>query len=217
MQINRFIRGIYSHDCFIPKDAALELSQSLSTFCKAYLFEADCAFKDKLPHFPLYPKLHLLHEVAFRLKKECSMASHALNPSVHCCALDEDFIGRQANITRTVSPMLISKRTLERYLAHIQIAWARGWFHAKAMEKERILGGEGLWFEACTCWDFLIFEAVSSLYFESFLIDFGAFLAPEFEHLGRTWKPVLGREIPCTLSTEREFATWTWISQEYTE
>lgn len=124
-EINKFVRGIYAHDVFIPKVEALELSKSLHWFCKAYLFQAAAAYRDQLPHFPLFPKLHFLHEVSFRLRKEASLADYAFNPAVHSCALDEDFIGRMAAVTRTVSPMLISRRTLERYLVHIQMAWAR--------------------------------------------------------------------------------------------
>ena len=125
-EINRFMRGIYSYDVFIPKMAAIELAESLRRFCRAYLWEAATSCQEFLPHFPLFPKLHFLHEIGFRLKREATRGNFCLNPSVWACALDEDFIGRAAALTRTVSPMLVPLRTLERYLAHLQILWSRG-------------------------------------------------------------------------------------------
>lgn len=89
------------------------------------MYQAHHACSKGLKHFPLLPKLHFLHEVAFEMKRQAGIASYTFNPAVHSCALDEDAIGRAAAVTRCVSPKLISLRTLQRYLAYIQIAWAR--------------------------------------------------------------------------------------------
>lgn len=120
------MRGILSHDVLIPKEAGCQIS-ALHVFCRAYVYEAAAAQKDFLPHFPLLPKLHFLHEVCFRMRRECQHSSHCFNPAAASCSMDEDFIGRAAQITRCVSPMLIPQRTLERYLCHIQLAWSREW------------------------------------------------------------------------------------------
>lgn len=124
-KINEFMRGILSHDVLIPKEAGLQISDALHLFCRSYVYEAAAAQKDFLPYFPLLPKLHFLHEVCFRMRRECQHASHCFNPAAASCSMDEDFIGRAAQITRCVSPMLIPQRTLERYLCHIQLAWSR--------------------------------------------------------------------------------------------
>jgi hypothetical protein len=56
---------------------------------------------------------------------QAQLADFVMNPACHSCSLDEDFIGRTACISRTVSLRIIAKRTLERYLVHIQLAWTR--------------------------------------------------------------------------------------------
>lgn len=109
----------------MDSSTAAELSKALYEFVRAYLFEASAAAQEGKPFFPLYPKLHWLHEVAHELKRQSSVAAFCFNPAAHSCSLDEDFIGRTAAITRCVSPKIIVRRTLERYLAHIQISWAR--------------------------------------------------------------------------------------------
>ena len=80
-----------------------------------------------LSHFPLHPKLHALHHIAHEIFREAEISDYVLNPGVFACPMDEDFIGRTATISRCISPRIISKRTLERYLCHIQLAWARSW------------------------------------------------------------------------------------------
>lgn len=126
--VNAFMRGIYESDVFIPSAVALSLSNSLYLFLKVYMWQAAKAYDLGEPSFPLYPKLHWVHEVAHLMRRQGRMCDFAFNPASYSCSLDEDFIGRLATITRCVSPRLNAKRTLQRYLAHIQLAWARRWF-----------------------------------------------------------------------------------------
>ena len=124
--INTFMRGIYEEEVFLESAAAARLSKCLYTFIKAYLFLAHSSVQEGRPYlFALYPKLHWIHEIGHELKRQSHLASFVVNPAIHCCALDEDFIGRAAAPTRSVSPKVIAKRTLERYLAQLQISWAR--------------------------------------------------------------------------------------------
>lgn len=125
-KMNFFMRGIYKEDVFIPRERALDLSKSLYAFVHAYLWEASKAYQLRVASFPLFPKLHAVHEIGHALKVQATRCPYAMNPAVHSCSMDEDFIGRCAAITRCVSPKLIAKRTIQRYLCHIQIAWARG-------------------------------------------------------------------------------------------
>ena len=124
-KINAFMRGIYSHDTFIPGEDALALSGFLRTFISAYLHGAYSAFVAGVQAFPLFPKLHALHEVSYRMYKQASSCGHAENPAMMSCSVDEDFIGRFATVARCVSPKIIARRAIQRYLCHIQIAWAR--------------------------------------------------------------------------------------------
>lgn len=117
------MRGIYQEDIFIQSSKALELSKALSTFIRAYFWEAHVAFEKDQPYFPSYPKIHMLQHLAHMMAREARLASHAFNPAATSCSLDEDFIGRIAALTRTISPRLIPLRTIQRYLCQIQLAW----------------------------------------------------------------------------------------------
>ena len=119
------MRGLYSNDVLMPSAVASDLSCALYDFVKAYMFEAAAAYRAGSSYFALFPKLHSLHEIAHELLRQSKVADYAVNPAAHSCSMDEDFIGRCAAISRTVSPRIIAKRTIQRYLAHIQVAWSR--------------------------------------------------------------------------------------------
>ena len=127
-KMNRFMRTIYSQDVFIKSSTATELANDIYVFVKSFLFQARAAYELGLSHFPLHPKVHTVHEVGHELKRQARIAGRegfCLNPAIYCCALDEDCIGRIACVSRCVSPRLAALRTLQRYLCHINIAWAR--------------------------------------------------------------------------------------------
>lgn len=75
--------------------------------------------------FALIPKIHAMHEVQFEMVRQCEISRWVWNPISETCSVDEDLIGRVAKLTRKVSPKLIGKRALARYLAQINIVWAR--------------------------------------------------------------------------------------------
>jgi hypothetical protein len=124
-QVNFFFRGIYQNDALMKSEKGKELSDALYNFISAYLWEASAAYRDGVAAFPRYPKLHAVHEVAFIMRRQCRLYPYCQNPCVHACATDEDFIGRCAALSRCVSPKCIPMRTLQRYLCHLQILWAR--------------------------------------------------------------------------------------------
>ena len=130
-RLNQFMRGIYSNDVLMPSRTGIQLSDALYDFVKSFMYQASAAYKKGLNFFPMHPKLHSIHEVAYELRRQCRSADFCVNPAIHSCSLDEDFIGRCAVISRCVSPRLAAKRTLQRYLCHIQLAWARTWGERK--------------------------------------------------------------------------------------
>lgn len=123
--VNKFMRGIYSEHVFIPTERAMDLAEALYVFLRAYLFLAHASMEKNKPFFPLFPKLHAVHEVCHQMMWEGKQASYVFNPAATSCSVDEDFLGRVAALTRCVSPRLMIQRTLQRYLCHIQMAWAR--------------------------------------------------------------------------------------------
>ena len=119
------MRGIYGNDVFIESNVAAELSAALLEFIRAYSYQAYAAYQLDLSFFPMFPKLHAIHEIQHEMKRQSRRSNYVFNVASHACCLDEDFIGRCAALSRCTSPRLIGRRTLERYLCQIQIAWAR--------------------------------------------------------------------------------------------
>ena len=122
---NSFFRGILQEDVFIESSKSTQLAEHLLNFVKVYAWQAAVACAWKQTHFPMIPKLHMLHEVALEMLHQCAAAGYCINPAVETCQLDEDFVGRTAVITRSVSPRLQAKRTLQRYLCQINLAWGQ--------------------------------------------------------------------------------------------
>lgn len=140
-QINVFMRGIYSSDVLMRSSVGATLATALRDFIRAYMWEAYSACQLGLQYFGLYPKLHSLHEIAHELRRQTLISPWCVNPAAHSCSLDEDFIGRVAVISRQVSPRLIPMRTIQRYLAHINIAWARVYEGQEIWKGARAGGG----------------------------------------------------------------------------
>lgn len=42
--------------------------------------------------WPMYPKLHLLHEVSFELRRQATYSPVCYNPAIECCAMDEKIL-----------------------------------------------------------------------------------------------------------------------------
>ena len=124
-QVNKFMRGIYAGEVFLPSLESRALSESLKEFVRSYAFLASKFFDKGISAFPMVPKLHAVHEIAHSMEKGSYSSSYTLNPAALSCSIDEDFVGRTAKISRQVSPRAICIRTLQRYLVHIQVLWCR--------------------------------------------------------------------------------------------
>lgn len=122
---NNFFRGILKEDVFIRSSKGRELAEHLLKFVKVYAWQAAVACSWNQTHFPMMPKLHMLHEVSIEMLRQCEAAEYCMNPAVETCQMDEDFVGRTAVITRSVSPRLQAQRTLQRYLCQINLAWGQ--------------------------------------------------------------------------------------------
>ena len=123
--INKFMRGIYAGGTFLSSPEARVLSDSLYEFINSYAWLASKSFERGVPAWPMYPKLHAVHEISHELRRASFSAPYSLNPAVHSCSMDEDFVGKCAMISRGVSPRAIQRRTLQRYLCYIRLLWAR--------------------------------------------------------------------------------------------
>lgn len=125
-KINYVMRFLYSTDLWLKWPDALDVSNALMQFIRVYLLLARLSYDCGENKFALVPKLHAIHEIQFEMARQAKIAFWILNPMCETCSVDEDLIGRVALLTRRVSPKIIAKRSLARYLAQINILWARG-------------------------------------------------------------------------------------------
>lgn len=125
-KINYVMRFLYSADLWLKRPDALNVSNALMQFIRAYLLLARLCYDRGENKFACVPKLHAIHEIQFQMTHQAKIAFWILNPMCETCSVDEDLIGRVALLTRRVSPKIIAKRSLARYLAQINILWARG-------------------------------------------------------------------------------------------
>ena len=123
--INSVFQRLYAGDLWLRRSLGLEIAHGLLQFVRAYSFEAAFFYEQGLVKFGLYPKLHLLHEVWEQMVYESTQSDWIYNPIAETCSVDEDFVGRCAVLSRSVSPRLNSLRSLQRYLAQIQQSWQR--------------------------------------------------------------------------------------------
>ena len=122
--LNVFMQTLYHNELWIESRKARELAALGTRFVKIYCYLASLSAERGQPYFALKPKLHLFHEAAVWLDIQSSKADFCLNCLSESCSLDEDFVGRLAFISRSVSPRLVSQRSIERYLTQIQLAWS---------------------------------------------------------------------------------------------
>lgn len=67
--------------------------------------------------FVIKPKLHYMAHVALDLRDAAKKGVGALNPALHACPADEDFVGKLSRICRVVHPLVAPLRCIQRYLS----------------------------------------------------------------------------------------------------
>ena len=95
---------------------------------RGYCYLADYSVKNKLiGGYNLRPKLHYFHHSLIDMQKGLQNSSRKwfLNHASWNCEANEDYIGRQARISRRVDARTCSLRTLERYLVKVRAVMAR--------------------------------------------------------------------------------------------
>jgi hypothetical protein len=87
-------------------------------FCRCYELLAHWANSGGRCHFKFRPKMHEFVHVLDRIKNQRSR----LNPRFAQCFLDEDFIGRMAQLSRMPHQTQIGLRVVQRYLIMLESA-----------------------------------------------------------------------------------------------
>ena len=123
-----YIGVMHSHGLWLPRCCAKVLSRAGFRLLKGYCYLADYSVKNKLiGGYNLRPKLHYFHHSLMDLQKRLQdpTVKWFLNPNCWNCEANEDYIGRQARISRRVDARTCSLRTLQRYLVKVRAVIAR--------------------------------------------------------------------------------------------
>ena len=121
--LNQLMRTLYNSDIWLRCPVAKECVTNGFHFVKAYRFLARASFLRKERRFPMMPKMHSVEEIISNMDRQSRMAFWVQNPLVESCSVDEDFIGRTAFISRSVSARKTCLRSLERYLVQMCQVW----------------------------------------------------------------------------------------------
>lgn len=122
---NQFMRCVYHAALWLTdaeRDYLLEAGyRCINKFHKL----ASKSFELGLTRFKYQPKFHMYGELLYGLSYEKRGRLPSLNPLTFCTQQDEDFVGRIATFSRSVSVRTVHLRTLNRY----QIALAAKWWN----------------------------------------------------------------------------------------
>lgn len=103
------------------RDAVIDsLRDLLANFKKAAGYSFNVL---KLTRFKFQPKYHMLSEVRYELICNRQLGVESLNALAFSCQMDEDFVGRLAQMSRFVSSKAVHRKTVERYKLAVASVW----------------------------------------------------------------------------------------------
>ena len=97
--------------------------KNLVNFLKTWAILAQSAFNRGLCRWKLQPKFHMAGEVCFTLQHDKAQNAPSMCPLSYATQMDEDFVGRVANFSRTVSSRTLAVRTIKKYLLRLKAQW----------------------------------------------------------------------------------------------
>ncbi|CAE7423345.1 unnamed protein product [Symbiodinium necroappetens] len=116
---NEFLKVLYSSGLWLSRERCQRAAQAGFDFMKSYLETADAAHRLDKTRFKLTPKLHALLHVIEALAHGYERGQvWVWNPLGDACQMDEDWIGKIAGITTTVSTRSVHRQTLRKYLVN---------------------------------------------------------------------------------------------------
>ena len=121
--IERFLKGLYSYEIWIPSRAASEIASYGLSFLRFYGLGASVSYGLLKRLFLLQPNFHRFHHIAWGLHVAAKDMEWVPNPLIWATQPEEDYIGRPSRISRRVSPRLTVLRTLQRSLIAARAAY----------------------------------------------------------------------------------------------
>ena len=111
-----FMRELLQAPLWLSPEQAQRAGEASLHFLQCYAKLVEIFYQKGECKFNLVPKLHNMHHLSLGLLHSASKGKRATNPLSYCCFQDEDFIGRVSRLSRRISPKLLVRRTMERYL-----------------------------------------------------------------------------------------------------
>ena len=126
MNMDDFLRGVYSYELWIASKKAKPIIAAGLTFLKLHAVAVRVAHSRKKLLFQLMPNYHRIHHMLWDMHTQCLNHKVVMNPLYAATQSDEDFIGRPSRVSRRVSPRLTVQRTLQRsllatYAAYVEV------------------------------------------------------------------------------------------------
>ena len=120
---NKFMTCLYHSGLWLTDDERDTLLRSGHACVRAFCSCADISFARGITRWKLQPKLHMFGEVLYALEADKRSMAPSISPLAWLTQMDEDFIGKIAFYSRTVSIRTVHRRTLERYQIGLASIW----------------------------------------------------------------------------------------------
>ena len=123
--IDKFFHILYTSGLWLESTQAAEIGLLGRQFVKLYCELVHICYNDRRLRFPMVVKLHMFDHSARKLLALAAKNKWVLSPLVDTVQMNEDFVGQCARLSRRVSPVTNSLRTLQRYLTRARRIWAK--------------------------------------------------------------------------------------------
>ena len=121
--LNSMMRSFYEQDLWLDRGSKNIILNAGNHFLQASSQLAVLNFRLRKNFFPITPKHHMMYHVLKTIQWQGDICAYAWNPLSEFCAMDEDFIGRIAKISRNVSPRTTCLCVVQRYLLYCRSMW----------------------------------------------------------------------------------------------
>lgn len=116
-----FFNIMHSNGVWLSAELAKQMADASCEFCESYQALARLSHSHSLRRFHLEPSLHYFHHYGIDIRRHLDQhgRSLVLSPSVDGCEQDEDFVGKQARLSRHCHAATVTLRCIERYLIKV--------------------------------------------------------------------------------------------------
>ena len=121
---NKFMASLYKAGLWLKKAQRKQLIESCTGLLDNFELCAQIAFHNKICRFKMQPKYHMTGELLFGFMSDEKHSRETMNPLSYATQMDEDFVGKVATLSRSVSSRTLHEKTLRRYLLLLKQHWS---------------------------------------------------------------------------------------------